>query len=89
MESIGSAWSAAYVARNGHAPRVVVVGLGAFSCAASQAAADAALLLYADACKVAAYAESFGGALHMTKEKIDFIRNWEVEKYRSSVSTGD
>ena len=88
-KGIEDAWSG-FVARNGAAPRVILVrGLGAFACAASPSAADAAILLYTDACKVAAYAESFGGALHMTKEKIDFIRNWEVEKYRSSVSVGE
>jgi rhamnose utilization protein RhaD (predicted bifunctional aldolase and dehydrogenase) len=86
--SIEAAW-ADFVGRNSAPPRIVVVrGLGAFSCAKSPAAADAAILLYADACKVAAYAESFGGVLHMTREKIDFIRNWEVEKYRSSVGEG-
>jgi rhamnose utilization protein RhaD (predicted bifunctional aldolase and dehydrogenase) len=85
---IEAAW-ADFKARNSSPPRIIVVkGLGAFACAKSQSAADAAMLLFADACKVAAYAESFGGALHMTKEKIDFIRNWEVEKYRSSVSVG-
>ena len=83
VEGIEGAWSD-FVARNGQAPRIIVVkGLGAFSCVANPGAADAAMLLYTDACKVAAYAESFGGALHMTKERIDFIRNWEVEKYRS------
>jgi rhamnose utilization protein RhaD (predicted bifunctional aldolase and dehydrogenase) len=88
VSDIGAAW-AGFVARNGIPPRIVVVqGLGAFSCSKSATAADAAILLYTDACKVAAYTESFGGALHMTKEKIDFIRNWEVEKYRSSVSVG-
>jgi rhamnose utilization protein RhaD (predicted bifunctional aldolase and dehydrogenase) len=88
VSDISAVW-ALFVARNGVPPRILVVkGLGAFSVAKSAAAADAAILLYTDACKVAAYAESFGGALHMTKEKIDFIRNWEVEKYRSSVSTG-
>ena len=86
--AIGAAWKD-YRDRNGVPPRIVVVaGLGAFACAASAKAAEVALLLYADACKVAAYAESFGGSSHMTKEKIDFIRNWEVEKYRSSVSAG-
>jgi rhamnose utilization protein RhaD (predicted bifunctional aldolase and dehydrogenase) len=85
---IEAAWTD-YKKRNGAAPRIVVVrDLGAFACAKSASAAETALLLYADACKVAAYTESFGGAQHMTKEKIDFIRNWEVEKYRSSVSAG-
>jgi rhamnose utilization protein RhaD (predicted bifunctional aldolase and dehydrogenase) len=83
-----AAW-ADFVARNSSPPRIVVVkGLGAFACAKSPAAAETAMLLFVDACKVAAYAESFGGALHMTKEKIDFIRTWEVEKYRSSVNAG-
>ena len=80
---------AAFAARNGYPPRIVVVpGLGAFSCAATASAADTALLLFTDACKVAACTESFGGPLHMAKERIDFIRSWEVEKYRSSVSAG-
>jgi len=84
---IAAAW-ADYVKRNGQAPRIILVqGLGAFACAAKAGAADTAMLLYTDACKVAAYAESFGGASHMSREKIDFIRNWEVEKYRSSVSS--
>jgi rhamnose utilization protein RhaD (predicted bifunctional aldolase and dehydrogenase) len=85
---IAGGW-ADFLERNGVPPRIIVVpGLGAFSCARSEGGADAAMLLYVDALKVAAYAESFGGALHMTKEKIDFIRNWEVEKYRSTVSIG-
>jgi rhamnose utilization protein RhaD (predicted bifunctional aldolase and dehydrogenase) len=85
---ITGAW-AEYEGRNGVPPRVVVVaGVGAFAHSPSRGAAERALLLYADACKVAAYAESFGGALHMSPEQIDFIRNWEVEKYRSSVSAG-
>ena len=86
--AIEAAWKD-YGARNGIAPRIVVVaGLGAFACAKGRVAAEAAIALYSDACKIAAYAESFGGPSHMTREKIDFIRNWEVEKYRSSVSAG-
>jgi rhamnose utilization protein RhaD (predicted bifunctional aldolase and dehydrogenase) len=85
---IEAAWNDC-LGRNGVPPRILVAaGLGAFACAAGAKAADAAMLLYVDACKVAAYAESFGGSSHMTKEKIDFIRSWEVEKYRSSVSNG-
>ena len=83
---IRGAW-ADFTARNGTVPRIVLVaGLGVFACSTSATVADAAMLLYTDACKVAAYSESFGGPLHMTTEKIDFIRNWEVEKYRSSVN---
>jgi rhamnose utilization protein RhaD (predicted bifunctional aldolase and dehydrogenase) len=79
------AWRS-YVDRNGSAPKVAVVReAGAFGLCASETASRTALLLFADACKVAAYAESFGGYLHMSREKIDFIRNWEVERYRASV----
>jgi len=87
--NIGKAW-ADYLRRNGVAPRILIIhGLGAFSCGRTEAAAEAAMLLFTDACKVAAYAESFGGARHMPRERIDFIRNWEVERYRSSISTGE
>jgi hypothetical protein len=34
------------------------------------------------------YAESFGGPLPMTREKIDFINNWEAENYRSKLNEG-
>jgi rhamnose utilization protein RhaD (predicted bifunctional aldolase and dehydrogenase) len=86
--SIETAW-ADFIGRNRALPRVIVIkNLGVFSCATDAASAEKAMLLYIDACKVAVYAESFGGPEHMAKEKIDFIRNWEVEKYRSSVNTG-
>ena len=88
VDGIRGAW-ADFVVRNGTVPRIILVPrLGAFSCSTSATVADAAMLLYTNACKVAAYSESFGGPLHMTTEKINFIRNWEVEKYRSSVSAG-
>lgn len=44
------------------------------------------LLLFLDTLKVAVYTESFGGYRFMDDDQIDFIRNWEVEKYRASVS---
>jgi len=76
-----------YEGRNGNPPRIVLVrALGAFACAAGPAAAETALELFVDACKIAAYAENFGGVSHMAREKIDFIRNWEVERYRSAVA---
>jgi rhamnose utilization protein RhaD (predicted bifunctional aldolase and dehydrogenase) len=82
---LGAAWRD-YLARNGSAPKVAVVGgAGAFALCASVSASKTALLLLVDACKVAAYSESFGGYLHMARDKIEFIRGWEVEKYRSSV----
>ncbi len=42
--------------------------------------------LYLDTVKVAVYTESFGGLQFMDDGQIDFIRNWEVEKYRAKMS---
>lgn len=43
-------------------------------------------MLFRDAAKVATYAESFGGPKAMPAEEIDFIRSWEVERFRANVS---
>ena len=40
-------------------------------------------LLVKDAIKLAVYAESFGGPLHMTDDITYFITHWEAEAYRS------
>jgi rhamnose utilization protein RhaD (predicted bifunctional aldolase and dehydrogenase) len=91
LESIESAWQDC-LRRNNAAPRIVLVhGLGAFAIAsgpAAQSIAGKAMLLFVDACGVAAYAESFGGALHMSPAMVQFIRTWEVEKYRASMAQG-
>jgi hypothetical protein len=42
--------------------------------------------LFLDTVSIAVYTESFGGPRFMDDAMIDFIRNWEVEKYRSSVA---
>jgi len=74
--------------KTGRNPKIVAVrNLGVFSAAATEKAADFALDLFKDSVKVALYTESFGGPLFMTADKIDFINNWEVERFRSSVST--
>jgi len=90
-----NAW-ADFLARNGAAPRIVLVkDLGAFAIAAAAAGTQAAaaarsaaeriLDLFVDSCKVATYTKAFGGPLFMTPEAVAFIRNWEVEKYRSTI----
>lgn len=82
-----SAWED-HVQKTGRNPKVVAVqGLGVFSAAATEKAAGLALELFKDTIKVAVYSESFGGPLFMTRDKIDFINNWEVERFRSAVST--
>lgn len=85
-EALDAAWKD-YRSRNGSDPRVVAVGgVGALAIASTQAAASTALALFQDATTIAVYSESFGGALHMRPDKIDFIRNWEVEKYRAKAA---
>jgi rhamnose utilization protein RhaD (predicted bifunctional aldolase and dehydrogenase) len=87
-EELRAAWKD-YAARNGVRPKICVIrGLGAFSLGANAAAAETALSLFSDACKIAAYAENFGGASHMKKENIDFIRGWEAERFRSGAGAG-
>ncbi|MGI6490514.1 MAG: hypothetical protein ACOXZ7_08310 [Sphaerochaeta sp.] len=39
-----------------------------------------------DTVAIAVYSESFGGPKFMTGEMIEFIRNWEVERYRAQVT---
>ena len=86
-DAIRDAWKA-HAEKTGRAPKIVAVqGLGVFSAAATEKAACLALDLFRDTIKVAVYTESFGGPLFMTADKIDFINNWEVERFRASVST--
>ncbi|MGO8694873.1 MAG: class II aldolase/adducin family protein [Rectinemataceae bacterium] len=86
LSEIEGAWKD-FLARNAAPPRIVLVrNLGAVSCAAAMQTAETAMELFVDACKIAVYSQSFGGARHMTRDQIDFIRNWEVERYRSQVN---
>ena len=77
-----------HVKKTGRNPKIAAVkDLGVFSAAATEKAACFACDLFKDTVKVAIYSESFKGPLFMTQDKIDFINNWEVERFRSSVST--
>jgi rhamnose utilization protein RhaD (predicted bifunctional aldolase and dehydrogenase) len=68
-------------------PRIVAVkGVGARAFGPSKKAADTALELFKDAVAISVYAENFGGGRFMDQEQVDFICNWEVEQYRSSVA---
>ena len=72
--------------KTGRAAKIVAVKeLGIFSAAANEKTANLALDLFKDTIKVAVYSESFGGPLFMTADKIDFINNWEVERFRTNV----
>lgn len=80
---------AAYEARWGKPARVVLVrGLGAFCRGPNPRAAHLARLLFLDAVKIAVASANFGGPRFMSAPAIDFIRNWEVEAFRSRISAG-
>ncbi|MDR2246040.1 MAG: class II aldolase/adducin family protein [Treponema sp.] len=68
-------------------PKIAALqGLGVFGIGPSEKAAKLSLELFMDTIKVAVYAQSFGGERFMSQDQIDFINNWEVERYRSRVS---
>jgi rhamnose utilization protein RhaD (predicted bifunctional aldolase and dehydrogenase) len=83
---IRAAWES-HTAKIGRNPKIAAVqGLGVFGAAATEKAASLALDLFIDSVKVAVYSESFGGPRFMTRDEIDFINNWEAERFRTSVS---
>ncbi|MCL1993207.1 MAG: class II aldolase/adducin family protein [Spirochaetes bacterium] len=85
-EGIELAWKA-HIEKTGRPAKIVAVqGLGVFGAGTSEKAAGLALELFLDSVKVAVFSESFGGGLFMTRDKIDFINNWEVEAFRTKVS---
>lgn len=84
---IAAAWKEAAESK-GRPPKTVALrGIGVFGIGNGEKAARLALELFSDAAKVACYTEAFGGPRFMAKDQIDFINNWEVEQYRSKIST--
>lgn len=78
-----------YTKKNGALPKIVCVeGLGAFACGAGAREAGAAKELFCDAVKIFVYSRNFGGPKLMSEQMISFIKNWEAESYRKSVSAG-
>lgn len=65
---------------------VFVKGKGLFAVGDSDKKAESAMALMLDTVKIAVYSESFGGPQPMAAELIIFIRDWEVEHYRSKMS---
>lgn len=73
-----------YNSKYGYNPKVIFVkGIGAFAVGKSEKDASTVIDLLQDSFKIAVYSKSFGGALPMTDDLIDFIINWEAEAYRS------
>jgi len=76
-----------YRERNECYPKVIAVKMiGVFALGDGEDSSHITMLFFLDALKIAVYAESFGGYKFMNKGQIDFIKNWEVEKFRSKVS---
>jgi rhamnose utilization protein RhaD (predicted bifunctional aldolase and dehydrogenase) len=76
-----------YRERNECYPKVIAVKMiGVFALGDGEDSSHITMLFFLDALKIAVYAESFGGYKFMDKGQIDFIKNWEVEKFRSKVS---
>jgi len=78
-----------YQARNGRLPKIIgLKDTGICACGNSQQEAEIAMAMFLDALKIAVYAESFGGAKPMRGALVREINQWEVERYRKSVSFG-
>ncbi|MCG8479074.1 MAG: class II aldolase/adducin family protein [Spirochaetales bacterium] len=74
--------------REGALPKIIVVqGRGAVAVTTTEKRSTYARLLFLDALKIACYAESFGGVAPMPEDQVEFIRNWEVERFRERRST--
>ncbi|MCE5255427.1 MAG: class II aldolase/adducin family protein [Spirochaetaceae bacterium] len=79
---------ASYAEKEGTYPRIIAVEkLGAFAIGKNEKTAQLALSLFMDAIKVSVFSQSFGGPRFMAQPDVDFIRKWEVEQYRTSVSS--
>jgi len=76
-----------YKNRNKCEPKIIAVKkAGVFAIGSSERTSHIAMSFFHDALKISIYAESFGGYKFMDKEQIDFIKNWEVEKFRAGVA---
>ena len=85
--ALQKAWDS-HIEKTQRKPKIITVqGCGVFGAGTTEKAAALALDLFRDAVRVAVYSESFGGPLFMEGDKIDFINNWEVERFRAGVST--
>ena len=79
----------AYQKNIGKLPKVIFAsGLGVLVIADHAEGAEVLVDVVKDHCKIARFAESFGGQHPMTKAQITFIENWEVEQYRAKISIG-
>ncbi|MGQ8335976.1 SDR family NAD(P)-dependent oxidoreductase [Sunxiuqinia sp. A32] len=78
-----------YKADKGKLPKVIIAsGLGVIVIADHAEGAEILVDVVTDHCRIAQFADSFGGQHPMTQRQIEFIESWEVEQYRSKISLG-
>ena len=78
-----------YRQEKGKLPKVIFAsGLGLLVVADHAEGAEILVDVVTDHCRIARFAESFGGQHPMTQRQIEFIESWEVEQYRSKISLG-
>ncbi|MFU8779753.1 MAG: class II aldolase/adducin family protein [Kiritimatiellia bacterium] len=76
-----------FMDKHGYAPRVIATDSAIYGVGRTAKAAELALAFAHDAARIVGLAEAFGGVQWMTDAARAFIENWEVESYRSKVST--
>ncbi|MCW0484854.1 SDR family NAD(P)-dependent oxidoreductase [Gaoshiqia sediminis] len=78
-----------YQQQKGKLPKVIFAnGLGVLVIADHAEGAEILVDVVTDHCRIARFAESFGGQHPMTQKQVEFIESWEVEQYRSKISLG-
>jgi len=78
-----------YQQEKGKLPKVIFANdLGVIVSAENAEGAEVLVDVVTDHCRIAQFADSFGGQHPMEQKWIDFIESWEVEQYRSKISLG-
>ena len=76
-----------YIKEFGYAPRIIALqNVGVFAHGTTKKAADVAMKLFCDNLKIAVFSKNFGGNRFPPEKLVDFINNWDAERYRRSVS---
>lgn len=79
----------AYFFLNNKAPKVIFIkGIGCLLASDNAQSVDTLEDVIMDTLLISIYSEKFGGQSPMTSLQIQFIDNWEVEHYRSSLALG-
>lgn len=80
----------AYLEQYGKPPKIIVVkSCGFYSLGSNVEAVRLGAQLFADEVRISRYTYNFGEPNPLPDEFLNFIENWEVENYRSKISTGE